>query len=197
MQGQCLCSLFSSFSPREWVGSKALTHQQVPFGSFLTPLASAHPAAFPSSVLHSLSCYILSSPYCYIFISLFVLWPLPFPSLKSLFSSLSLFSLSHIIHIPIVLSCFPTQALLLLHLQFNLILFHKKITYRYYMHSSFHLFASLDYRLLSFLEECLKSEGGGQKSGEETRLPRARGTAYPYQTSTCLLDPPGHTTLFT
>lgn len=114
MQGQCLCCLFSfSFSPGEWGGSKALTHQQVPFSSFLPPLASAHPSTFPSSVLHSFSCCFLSFSSCYLFISLLVLWPLAFRSQRPSFSSLLLYSvfdfphmstLSHLITFYLILS---------------------------------------------------------------------------------------------
>lgn len=42
------------------------------------------------------------------------------------------------------------------------------------MHSSFHLFASLDYRLLSFLEEYLKSEGGRAEEWGGNKAPQSQ-----------------------
>lgn len=73
MQGQCLSSLLSLlFSPGEGVGSKALTHQQVPFSPFISSLSSQLPlflfSSLPSAPLFSvhLPCLFSSSPpHCY------------------------------------------------------------------------------------------------------------------------------------
>lgn len=62
---------------------------------------------------------------------------------------------------------------------------------------SLHLFSCL---LITLCSPCFSTEVhleewrgvGGRWWWWKTRLPGARGTAYPYQSPTCLLDPPGH-----
>lgn len=203
MQGQCLYSPFSSFFPHppgELVGSKGLTHQQLPFSSFLTFLAFSSSFNIP---------FISTSLIVLLFSVFFLLLPFHF-SFCSMTSALSLpetlilfpfpFSLSH--HIPYshCPSLFSHTSLLYppSPVSFNFIQSNFTYTYCTFFHPSVCL--SWLPSSLVFSEEYLKSGRGRaeeEKSSEETRLPRARGTAYPYQASTCLLDPPGHTALFT
>lgn len=168
MQGQCLYSPFSSFFPHppgEWVGSKGLRHQQLPFSSFLTLLAFIFNIPFISTSL-IVQLFSVFLPSCYLFIFLFVLWPLCFPSSRPSFSSLSLSLYLTIFHIPIVLPCFPTQAIFPLHPQFHLTL-SDQISHTPSVHFSFHLFVFLDYRLLSFFRTVLEKWEGEGKRGEE------------------------------
>lgn len=188
--------------PGEWVGSKGLTHQQLPFSSFLTLLA------FQLILQHSLHQYFIHCPAVFYLSALVTFsflfsfpWPLRFPSPRPSFSlpfPLSLYLT--LFHIPIVLACFPTQALFPLRPHFHLILFDRishPTSCAFFLPS-----VCLSWLLSSlvFFRRVLETWGRGraeEKSGEDTRLPRARGTAYPYQASTCLLDPPGHIALFT
>lgn len=81
-----LLSPFSSFSPGEGVGSKALTHQQVPFSPFISSLSSQLPlflfSSLPFAALFSvhLPCLFTST----------LLRSLPLPQCVSLFSSFGL-----------------------------------------------------------------------------------------------------------
>lgn len=196
MQGQCLCSPFSSFFPKGlgWIQGSDAPAAPIQLISSTSRFSSSFSIPFTTSlIVLPLSVFLLLLHFHFSFGS--VISALSIPEI------LILCSISHhysYFHCP---SMFPTDPLFLLHPQFDLILFHSiPHTHTRYVHSSFHRFVSPDYVFSHFQEEeYLKSgrgRAGEEKSGEETRLPRARGTAYPYQTSTCLLDPPGHTALF-
>lgn len=96
-----LLSPFSPFSPGEGVGSKALTHQQVPFSPFISSLSSQLPLFLFSSLLSAplfsilLHCLFTSSPlHCF-----------PLPQFVFLFLSHCLFfSFSFLDLHPLVLS---------------------------------------------------------------------------------------------
>lgn len=207
-----LLSPFSPVSPGEGVGSEALTHQQVPFSPFISSLSSQlllsllHPC-FAVFRCHSLFCfdfffltllYRSSLPLTLCHLSLLYPCSLPFHCLFT--SPLPIF---HCLFIPSpytdVIFISPS-----IPLPFHPPLFktiHSFPTLHFTMSSSicFSLLITLCFPCFqrstsSKVEEREEKRRGG---GLKTRLPRARGTAYPYQASTCLLDPPGHTTLST
>lgn len=135
-----LLSPFSSFSPREGVGSKALTHQQVPFSPFISSLSSQLPlflfsslpfsALSPASSLqpyftlcHCLSVFLSSLPLAFSYhfafwicnlCPLFPCNPLSSVSLQyslSLSPFLPLSLYLNTLHIPIVPSRFSSYTL--------------------------------------------------------------------------------------
>lgn len=241
-----LLSPFSPFSPGEGVGSKALTHQQVPFSPFISSLSSQLPLFLLSSLLPAplfsilLPCLFTSSPFhsfpvppfvfsC-LFICLFIFF-LGFAPTCPLFPRNPVFclslshslSLSPFLPLSLQFSIFPLSSdalpiyapssshLFLLHcclfhpplpsfipsfhfLFFSLLPFSVHLSFTPSVSLFWLLFALIVFRV--HLEKW-RGKRGEEEEGVKTRLPRARGTAYPYQASTCLLDPPGHAMLFT
>ena len=155
------------FSPSllgEWVGSKGLPYQQLPFSLFLTLLAFSSSFNILFITTHCAAVFCVSPLVTFSFLFSFGdLCAFPSRDPHSLLFPLSLY---------LPYSIFPLSFHVSLHKPpFLSILFHLiwfvQISYTPTVHFSFHLFVFLDYRLLSFFSRVLEKWEGESRRGEK------------------------------